>query len=419
MLEDNEHCAFLHYAAKSGVGIYFIKYLYQKGLTFIDDGELIADKSGRSLLFYAAMSGNCQYFIDFYTLLISVQGFNSEFEIGRKDKDGATILHHTAQSDGEELLKFIIDQGIKKRNPTHLSDGNSSIIKNLKGRSLLHYAAQSNTNNCLKFLISQLERDRTKYTIDLAQEINTQDEDGSSPLHCAGRVGNKECIELLRKKGANIYLVDKNGMNSLHIVSMHGHMFCAKLLILHNQNKQDYVNSKTHNGETPLLLAINENHRECAELLKSAGANVYACSNMGATILHYAARGGIECLEFAITTLKNCGRVHNINACDEYGRMPLHFTRNKECFELLVQNGAYFAEQGKLIRDCHNKTILHHIATVGNIGFMEFILKELEKYRVNVNQEVNYRDEDGRMPLYYAVHCQNLETVKLLLDTNT
>ncbi|WP_341808684.1 ankyrin repeat domain-containing protein [Wolbachia endosymbiont (group E) of Neria commutata] len=66
---DNKHCTLLHYATKSGVGTQYISYLYKCGLTLIDDGELIADESGKSLLFYAAMSGSCEYFVDFYTSL--------------------------------------------------------------------------------------------------------------------------------------------------------------------------------------------------------------------------------------------------------------------------------------------------------------------------------------------------------------
>ncbi|APR99102.1 ankyrin repeat domain-containing protein [Wolbachia endosymbiont of Folsomia candida] len=415
---DNKHCALLHYAAKSGVGIHFIKYLHQRGLTFVDDGELIADKSGKSLLFYAAMSGSCQYFIDFYTSLITIPGFNSEFEIGRKDEDGATILHHTAQSDEEGLLKFIIEQGVKKRNPVHLNDGNSSIIKDVKGRSLLHYAAQSKTGNCLQFLIKQLERDRAKYPIDLRQEINMQDEDGNTPLHYAAKEGNWECVQLLCKRGANIYSIDNNGMNPLHIASIYGHVSCAELLLSHNKNKQDYINGKTMSGETPLLLAISENHEDCARLLKNTGANIYACNNAGATMLHYAARGGIECLEFAIEAMKNFDRIYNINACDEYGRTPLHFTRNKECFDSLVQNGANFVDQGKLVRDHYSKTILHYVAASGDISFMEFLLRELEKQKVNINKQINHQDDSGRMPLYYAVNQERLGMIKLLLSIN-
>ncbi|WCR54181.1 MAG: hypothetical protein PG981_001203 [Wolbachia endosymbiont of Ctenocephalides orientis wCori] len=130
-LRDNQQCAFLHYAVRLCIGTDLIKYLYQKGLKVVDEGELIADKSGKSLLFYAAMSGNYKYFIDFYTFLITIPRFNSEFEIRRKGEEGATILHHIAQSDKEDLLKFIIEQGVEKRNPVHLSDG--KVIRDLKG----------------------------------------------------------------------------------------------------------------------------------------------------------------------------------------------------------------------------------------------------------------------------------------------
>lgn len=417
--KDSQGCAFLHYAAKSGVDTKYIRYLYKHDLRFVDRDGLIADKSGKSLLFYAAMSGSCEYFIDFYTSLITIDGFKSEFEIGRKDEDGATILHHTAQSDEEGLLKFIIEQGVNQSNPVHLSNSKNCVIKDAKGRSLLHYAAQSKTGNCLQFLINQLEKDRTKYRIDLSQEINMQDEDGNTPLHYAAKEGNWECVELLCKRGANIYLVDKNGMNPLHIASRYGHVSCAKLLISHNKNKQDYINSKTLNGETPFLLSISGNHENCAQLLKNAWGNPYDCNNIGATALHYGARGGIECLNFTIEAMKNFGGVYNINTCDEYGRTPLHFTRNKECFEALIQNGADFVDQGKLIRDHHNKTILHYIAASGDASFMEFLLKELKKHKVDISKEINHQDDSGRMPLYYAIDQENLEMVKLLLSINT
>ncbi|WP_341808683.1 ankyrin repeat domain-containing protein [Wolbachia endosymbiont (group E) of Neria commutata] len=351
--------------------------------------------------------------------MITVDGFNSEFEIGRKDEDGATILHHTAQSDEEDLLKFIIGQGIEKRNPVHLSNSKNWIIKDAKGRSLLHYAAQSKTGNCLQFLINQLERDRTKYRIDLSQEINMQDEDGNTPLHYAAKEGNRECIELLCKRGAKIDLVDKNGMNPLHIASIYGHVSCIELLISHSKNEQDYINSKTLNGETPFLLAISGNHEDCAKLLKDAGGKIHACDNIRANALHLGAGGGIEYLNLVIAAMKSFDRIYNINACDEYGRTPLHSTRNRECFEALIQNGADFVDQGKLIRDHHNKTILHYVAASGNASFMEFLLKELKKHKVDISKEINHQDDNGRMPLYYAVDQENLEMVKLLLSINT
>ena len=410
-VQDKKGCTFFHYALKNSMNINYIKHIYNKGVKFFENNELIADKDGRSLLAYSAMSGNHSNFISFFLFLITIPEFRAKYEINRVDGNGAKILHYAAQSDNENLLKFIIEQGISRGEAVHLDNKYSVIVDN-NGWNLFHYAVKSNTSNCLKFLFKQLKEEKQ---VNLNKEIDGQDKFGNTALHYTAQYGHNKCMELLIENRADIYIKNNDGINSLHFAAYYGNESCIKLLISHSKNEERYINSKTSDNKTPFLCALEGGHKSCAIFLYNQGTNITHYCSDGRTALHYAAMGNnTACIDYVIHKLfplnRNC-----VNAQDNYGKIPIHFTKNEECFYLLIKHGSNIVQEGKLICDYSGQTILHSAAETGNTSFLKLILTIKD---IDINYEINQKDNHRRLPIHCAIQKKNLENIELLLKTH-
>jgi cytohesin len=138
-----------------------------------------------------------------------------------------------------------------------------------------------------------------------------------------------EIIDLLRKHGGKTgdWL---NADKSIHDAAFDGNIEAIKQHLAAGTN----VNAKDDNGRTPLLLAVEESHKEIAELLILKGANVNAKNQNEVTPLHWAAaRGHKEIVELLIA------KGADVNAKSDDGTTPLHFN-NKEVVELLIAASA-------------------------------------------------------------------------------
>jgi ankyrin repeat protein len=181
------------------------------------------------------------------------------------------------------------------------------------------------------------------------------------------------------------------------------------------------VNAKDRWGGTPLHYAAEEGHKEIAELLIAAGADVNE-RWAGTTPLHYAAfYGQNEIAELLIA------KGADVNAKDEYGYTPLHDAvdeGHKEVVGLLIAEGADVNAKGEdgetpldwaewvhdwhspedkaakkeitaLLRKHGGKTgaeiSIHKAAEIGNI--------EAIKDHLEAGVNVNARDRYGQTPL--------------------
>jgi len=141
----------------------------------------------------------------------------------------------------------------------------------------------------------------------------------------------------------------------------------AEKLETHIKKCPELINlQRKHDGDTPLHIAVEENHLESAGVLIAGGAEVNIQARNGQTPLHLA--------------VKN---------------------RNKELASLLIENGADF-----YIRDHFHYTPLHWSAVNNDKDMAEFLIIK--------GAEVNYYDTAGNTPLTLALKKNNREVADLL-----
>lgn len=148
--------------------------------------------------------------------------------------------------------------------------------------------------------------------------VNKCDKDGKSPLGCAKANGHLSCIVVLEAagavlsilelavvgetaaieasvgNGADIHMVDKDGLSALHFAALHGHKSCIQTLVKLGANinsctsTHSYHHSRMH---TPLHCAALSGHLGCIEALAELGADMNICNLKGESAIHSAFSG--------------------------------------------------------------------------------------------------------------------------------
>jgi ankyrin repeat protein len=159
------------------------------------------------------------------------------------------------------------------------------------------------------------------------------------PLHCVVRPSapardQGEIIKALLKRGADVNVVDEQGLTPLHLALVRGHADAARLML------QVDVNPAVTDqwGRTVLHLACELGKEDIVDLLLRKKANVAASDKAGLTPLHVAAACG------HVGVMKHLlGAGAGIEAKDKLGDTPLHKAVWMNCpsaVETLLSSGA-------------------------------------------------------------------------------
>jgi hypothetical protein len=96
-----------------------------------------------------------------------------------------------------------------------------------------------------------------------------RDEDGFSALHCASWANQHEVVALLVEHGAVVNAVHSStGETPLHLAAKHGANETCALLI----GSGAYLGAQDHAGATPLMCALEREHRDVARMVVTAAA---------------------------------------------------------------------------------------------------------------------------------------------------
>lgn len=167
-----------------------------------------------------------------------------------KDEYGWTLLHDAANWGPKEVVALLLAEGL---------DVNS---KASDGETPLHCATHIAPPDVMALLIAR------------GAMVNATDESGDTPLHKAAAYGREAAVKLLVAAGADVNAKDKCGRTPLHKVAYDGrydlgyYKDAARVLIDNGAE----VNAKDKWGRAPLRLAIEEDRKEVADLLRRHGA---------------------------------------------------------------------------------------------------------------------------------------------------
>lgn len=136
------------------------------------------------------------------------------------------------------------------------------------------------------------------------------------------------------------------------------------------------VNTKNHNGFTPLHIAVQNEQIDIVQLLVDLKADVNIKSSQGSTALHYAVEIGNNDIVKILLNGENCC----VNATSIDGTTPLHIAAKKGSIRIV-------------------EDLLNVRASVNSVVLSDFSPEKC----------------DGYTPLYFAVENGGKEVVKLLL----
>ncbi|MFV0948803.1 ankyrin repeat domain-containing protein, partial [Wolbachia endosymbiont of Nasonia giraulti] len=231
------------------------------------------------------------------------------------------------------------------------------------------------------------------------------------------------------------------GATSLHSAASLGDLSKVATLLKHNS----YIDTRDHNGQTPLHYSIQSGNTEVAKYLIDNGANLNIQDNpyrqtakyaYSKTPLHYAIESGnTEIVKYLID------RGANPNIQDAYSETPLYsaiYSGNTEIVKYLLDHNADPNSKGfytfpllaaiKLGHAEIVKSLVEHGADLGikNTSAQTLLhyaieLKhtEIAKYLIDRGIDVDTRDiSSGKSPLHFAMHMKDMEVVKYLIEHN-
>ncbi|XP_031439184.1 ankyrin repeat and SOCS box protein 3 isoform X2 [Clupea harengus] len=262
-------------------------------------------------------------------------------------------------------------------------------------------------------------------------------QDTCSAVGLAARAGDARRVQRLLKRGYSADVKDNRGWNPLHEAAASGSTECVRLLTTSNSmDSCDYVNSLTHNSETPLYFAAKNGHVRSVKLLLKVAADVnlkthdLSCPlfaavdgghqetvkvliRHGAEVNGQRSVSGWSCLHQAVyrghaDIVRMLAGVSSLEAVDDYSITPLFLAAqygHSQCVEMLAGAGANVNCQATDLA-----TPLLIAAQEGHLACVEALLA----HGANPNLYCN-RDQ-WQLPIHAAAQFSHVRVLERLLE---
>ena len=238
-------------------------------------------------------------------------------------------------------------------------------------------------------------------------DVNEVDEnDSRTPLICAAEINATGCTQELIRLGADVDRRKTQGGTATFYAALNGNIGCLRSLINANAD----VNLAVEKVKaTPLFVAAQSGHLACVEALLEAGADVDAKFQDCATALYVAAQSGHHAI------VKLLYERYNATADGEVGELKYNSAfaaavrGHLETTQYLVE----VAGVDVTMTATNGTTALTLAALGGFTNVMEYLLQPRFAELVHLEHAV---PKDGSTALLCAVHCNQVEACKLLLE---
>lgn len=186
-----------------------------------------------------------------------------------RDSRDASCIHLAARFGHLNIIKYLI-----------LRKNVSPYLKSKIGASILHDAVAAGQLSILKWLI---------FNTDLP--VNIKDNSGSTVLHIASKFNHHDLVKwILEFDKSCAYIRSLNGYASIHNACLAGSYDCVQLLV---QQVPECVNFQTKDLQSPLSLAIENNHLKIVKLLLEVnGIDLRLKNDAGLGILQLTCQKG-------------------------------------------------------------------------------------------------------------------------------
>ena len=252
------------------------------------------DNKGRSVLYYAAASGD-------NNLIESILLGEQVLDVNISDDEGETPLHYAAAYGQYQSVLTLLRLG-----------GRESMTKvAVNVGTPLHQAVAGGHKDILSLLLNAF------------CPINVVDNKGASVLHYAAQYGRIHMIEMLAEKGLDVNIDDNKGKTPLHYAAACGQLESVRTLLRLGERESVTKVAGTHS--TPLHQAVGKGHKDIVSLLLNEDCPINVVGSEGRSILDYAAGYG------------------RVDMVDNEGRTPLHYAAvngDIETIRLLIAMGS-------------------------------------------------------------------------------
>jgi len=297
-----------------------------------------------------------------------------------------------SKETGETALMFAIKNEIPQFVKLLISNGGKTETRDKEGNNSLHLAASRSTE-ILNLLLET----------NINEIVNVKNNASLTPLLIAVQQNSLENVKILLKlPKINVECTDKNGDNLLHYAIFNPIMLSFLLGSLFRM-----IDRENNNRETPLLVALQSNNIESAEILIKAGALPLRISNLGVTPFFVAIKNSIlPIVELMISKHSTCAKDDKSNY-SRYPQNPLFVAAENQDFniiKLLINSGV-----SSNIKNHKNNSMIHVCAETGDTKTLQFLLsRECE--------DINSKNSDSLTPLFLAVSNLRIEATELLLQ---
>lgn len=309
-----------------------------------------------------------------YKALDYLLGLN--ISVNEPDKDGNPPLFHAVDNNDEQMINHLLYHGanIKQRNK--------------QGDDVLAIAALNKHIPLINKLVK-------KYNVDL----DARDNKGRTTFMRASIEQNYDVMEELLNLGANSRITDERRENSLHKAARSGDHKGASIIIKHDKSS---LNDSNADGNSPLFVALQNNHIALAQTLLSAGSPLDTINKNGDTIIHTVAKANNS--SFLNEVLRKASQ-HLINHKNNKGETAIFFAAHNgdnNSIQALINHKAEF----RTITNNEGLTPIHYAAASDAVA----AIKELEKHGANVTD----RTKEGDTIAHIAARHGKINTIKYL-----